>query len=193
MSAPSGIWMVNRYGVAHWHDRRVGLDGTEDLTARSWCGMGHVEGGAPTLTPDHTCATCRRLLIKDAERRARSGVMEVMWAQTVGAMAAHVDARIMGELVPEAREDLDAQVCRELGALRRSARTAAFLEAGWVPLALHEAVVQGAFQRGREALLAEALAVLQKRAEAYRVLGKFGPADVVGEAMDRLAEMVVKP
>jgi hypothetical protein len=185
--------MVYRRGVAHWHDRRVGGDGSEEIIARSWCGMGQAEGAVLVLTPDHTCATCRRLLAKDAERRARSTLMEEMWAQTAAAMAAHVDAQFLAEVVPEAREDLDAYACREFASMRAAKRVEAFRDAGWVPMALHEAVTQGAFQRGREALLTEAMSALQKRAEAYRVLGKFGSADVVGEAMDRLAVLVVKP
>jgi len=188
MSKPDGVWMVYRRGVAHWHDRRVGGDGSEEIIARSWCGMGQAEGAVLVPTPDHTCATCRRLLAKDAERRARSTLMEEVWAQTAAAMAAHVDAQFLAEVVPEAREDLDTYACREFASMRAAKRAEAFRDAGWVPMALHEAVAQGAFQRGREAL-----AALQKRAEAYRVLGKFGPADVVGEAMDRLAVLVVKP
>jgi hypothetical protein len=98
------------------------------------------------------------------------------------------------EAVPEAREDLDVRVCREMGALRLADRTEAFLAAGWVPMALHEAVVQGAFQRGREALLTEALAKLRTLAEAYHVMGKVCPAELIVESvMDRLAALVVGP
>ena len=82
MSKPAGVWRANRNGTVHWHEWYEADALTRAfLAATSRCGMAYcgfevretVDAvGVPGVPPEGSCATCRRLLAKDAERRARA-------------------------------------------------------------------------------------------------------------------------